>query len=176
MKRIAKGLLVVALILAGLYIWLIFQLDWQNISSKKSPSGEMVAYYLMSTSEAGEAPYGDHLILAPGYWPLGQYYGEVFFAGYCTGGLQYRWIDEHQLYIVCNAEKVMKKIEIFKDIHIRYETTTTTLHSSSAHLRDIILSAHEAKSVERYYYKNNGLRGVTKITNYEGGCKHFPRC
>ena len=67
MKRIAKVILLAALILGGLYSWLIFPLDWRTISSRKAPEGWWVAYHLKSMSEAGEAPYGDHLILAPSY-------------------------------------------------------------------------------------------------------------
>ncbi len=59
-------------------------------------------------SEVGEAPYGDHIVLAPSYWPLGQYYGKVVFAGHCGNGLVFLWLAEYQLLIECKAGKVMK--------------------------------------------------------------------
>lgn len=129
MKLIAKGFLLAALIVGGLYFWFLFPLDWETVDSKKDPEGGWVAYYLQSKSEAGEAPYGDHLILAPSYWPLGQYYGEVVFAGYCDGGPEFRWLDKHQLLIDCKSAKVMKKMNTFKEVLIQYEIVGGTPHS-----------------------------------------------
>ena len=120
MKKIAKALLFAVCIFGGLYFWLIFPLDWQTVASKKSPEGGWVVYHLQSRSEAGEAPYGDHIVLAPSYWPLGQYYGEVVFAGYCGTHLEFQWLDKHQLRIECKAEKIMKRMESFKDVYIQY--------------------------------------------------------
>lgn len=119
------------MIFGGLYFWLILPLNWQTISGKKHPEGVWVAYHIQSMSEAGEAPYGDHLVLAQSYWPLGQYYGEVVFAGYCTGGLQYRWLDAHQLHIECNAERVLKRIDAFEGVRIQYDIVKKTLHNNA---------------------------------------------
>ena len=80
----------------------------------------MVAYHLQSKSEAGDAPYGDHIILARNYWPLGQYYGETVFAAYCNGEPEYRWQNNHLLQVECDTDKVMKKIEVFNDVYIQY--------------------------------------------------------
>ena len=79
----------------------------------------MMAYYLKSGSEAGDAPYGDHIILVSNYWPFGQYYGETIFAAYCEGGPKYMWLSNQLLQIECKTEKVMKKMEAFDDVHIR---------------------------------------------------------
>ena len=95
--------------------------------------------------------YFDKRLLA-----LGQDYWKVVFVGYCAVVLQYRWPDDHRLPMVCNVEKVMKRIEALKSVHIRYDTIT--LHSFLDHLRDIILLVHGEKSAERYYYKNDRLR------------------
>jgi len=81
----------------------------------------MVAYYLQSKSEAGEAPYGDHVVLAPRYLPFGQYYSETIFAAYCVDELQYRWLDNQKLSIKCEAEKVIKKSGSYKDLTIEYQ-------------------------------------------------------
>lgn len=106
------------MILTGLYFWLVFTLDWETKSYKKAPGGEVVAYHLQSKSEAGDAPYGDHTILARNFWPLGQYYEKTVFAAYCTGGPKYRWLNNHLLQIECETEKVIKKVEVFKGVHI----------------------------------------------------------
>jgi hypothetical protein len=108
------------LVLVGLYFWLVFPLKWETKSYKKAPDGEVVAYHLQSRSEAGDAPYGDHIILARNYWPLGQYYGETVFAAYCTDAPKYRWLNSHLLQIECETEKVMKKMEVLNDVHIQY--------------------------------------------------------
>ena len=81
----------------------------------------MIAYYLKSTSESGDAPYGDHIILSRNYWPLGQYFGETVFAAYCNDGPKYRWLNNNMLQIECETEKVMKKIEVLDYIHIQYK-------------------------------------------------------
>jgi hypothetical protein len=107
----------------------MFLLSWQTVASKKAPEGRWVAYHLQSVSEAGVAPYGDHLVLAPSYWPLGQYYGEVVFAGYCGGGPEFQWLDKHQLRIKCRAKKVMKRMAAFKEVNIRYEIVEEIPHN-----------------------------------------------
>jgi hypothetical protein len=129
LKRIATCLSIVVLVLAGLYFSLVFTLDWETISYKKAPGGKMVAYHLRSKSEAGDAPYGDHIILTYNYWPLGQYYGETAFAAYCTGGPNYRWLNNHLLQIECETEKVTKRIEVLNDVHIQYKDHRGTLHN-----------------------------------------------
>ena len=131
LKRIAKALLLVVCVFGGLYFWLIFPLAWQTVASKKAPEGSWVVYHLQSGSEAGEAPYGNHIVLAPSYWPLGQYYGEVVFAGYCVTGPEFRWLDKHQLRIEFKAEKIMKMIESFKDVNIQYKIGQETPHNQA---------------------------------------------
>jgi hypothetical protein len=83
--------------LVGLYFRIVFSLDWETISLKKSPDSKIVAYYLESGSEAGAAPYGDHIILASNYLPFSQYYGDTSFAAYCEGGRTYMWLNNHML-------------------------------------------------------------------------------
>ena len=104
-----------------LYFWLVFPLDWETKSYKKSPDGKLLAYCLQSRSEAGDAPYGDHIILTSSYLPFGQYYGDTIFAAYCEGGHKYVWLNNQMLQIECNAEKVMKKVEVLDDVHIQYK-------------------------------------------------------
>jgi hypothetical protein len=123
--------LLVALILGGLYLWLVSPLDWKTVASKNAPEGGWIAYHMDSRSEAGEAPYGDHIVLASRYWPLGQYYGEVVFAGYCADGPEFRWLDKHQLRIECKTAKVMKRMGAYKDVHIQYEIHEETPHNTA---------------------------------------------
>ena len=101
------------------------------MSSKEAPGGKWVAYHLLSGSEAGEAPYGDHIVVASSYWPLGQYYGEVVFAGYCGNSLEYQWLDTHQLQIDCVVEKVTKKLDTFKEVQIEYQIVDEASHNKS---------------------------------------------
>jgi hypothetical protein len=131
LKRIVKVFLFAGCIFGGLYFWLLFPLDWQTVASKKAPEGSWVVYHLQSRSEAGEAPYGDSIVLAPSYWPLGQYYGEVVFAGYCGTGPEFRWLDKHQLRIEFKAEKIMKMMKSFKDVNIQYEISEETTHNQA---------------------------------------------
>jgi hypothetical protein len=80
-----------------------------------------VAYYLQSRSEAGGAPYGDHIILTSSYLPFGQYYRDTIFAAYCESGPKYMWLNNQMLQIECKAEKVMKKVEVLDDVHIQFK-------------------------------------------------------
>jgi len=111
---------VAVFIVVGLSAWFVFVLDWETESYKKTPDGKMVAYHLQSTSGAGDAPYGDHIILAPNYLPLGKYCGKTVFAAYCTRDPQYHWLDNHLLLIECTTEEVVTKLDDLDDVHIRY--------------------------------------------------------
>ena len=62
LERITTAILVAAFMVSGLYFWFIFPLDWQILTSNKAPEGVLVAHHLQSTSEVGEAPYGDHIV------------------------------------------------------------------------------------------------------------------
>lgn len=81
----------------------------------------MRAYHLRSTSESGEAPYGDHIVLARNYLPFGKYLGDTVFAAYSIGGVKYRWLTNHLLLIECETDKIIKQVDIFGDIHIQYK-------------------------------------------------------
>ena len=82
-------------------------------------------------SEAGDAPYGDHLVLTKSYWPFGQYYGKVIFAGYCGGRPEIRWLEKHHLKVACRAEKVIKRLGAFKEVEIQYEIVEETPHNNA---------------------------------------------
>ena len=120
MVKIVKNILFIVFVMLGLSFWLVFPFSWETQSYKKSPDGEMRAYHLRSTSESGEAPYGDHIVLARNYWPFGQYLGDTVFAGYAVGVIKYRWLTSHLLLIECETEKIVKQIEKVNHIHIQY--------------------------------------------------------
>ena len=107
--------------IGGLYVWLILPLDWTTESHAQSPDGRTTAYHLASSSEAGDAPYGDHIVLASSYLPFGQYYGQVVFAGYCVSGPKYVWKTERHFQIRCETNTVKKRIETFKEVQIEYQ-------------------------------------------------------
>jgi hypothetical protein len=122
-----KRIIIAAIILLGLivssYVWLIRPLDWEQISKKKSPEGTVTAFHMQSKSEAGSAPYGDHIILVPKYRLLGQYYTRPIFAGYCGKDFDYEWTAPNALLISCTTDKVMKKEDNSNGIRIEYKIT-----------------------------------------------------
>src|SRR5436309_5238698 len=106
-------------------------LDWTTESHAQSPDGRITAYHLASRSEAGDAPYGDHIVLASSYLPFGQYYGQVVFAGYCESGPKYVWKTERQLQISCETDTVKKRIETFKEVQIEYQIIMRKPHNQA---------------------------------------------
>ena len=57
----------------------VITLDWKEESRKKAPGGDLIAFPMQSRSEAGLAPYGDHMVLVPRYKLLGPYHNRVPF-------------------------------------------------------------------------------------------------
>lgn len=90
----------------------------------------MRAYHLRSNSESGEAPYGDHIVVARNYWPFGQYLGDTVFAADSIGGVKYRWLTNHLLLIEYETEKIVKQMEKVGDIHIQYKRITPNHNSN----------------------------------------------
>jgi hypothetical protein len=66
MRSIYKKLLLFAflavVLLVAIEAWLWFTLDWREESNISSPDDSVRAFYMRSQSEAGEAPYGDHIV------------------------------------------------------------------------------------------------------------------
>ena len=70
----------------------------------------MKAKYYKSKSEAGHAPYGDHLILeSKNSFPV-LFPGEVIFAGYCGGGVEFQWVGNEIIRIGCPQPGEIKTI------------------------------------------------------------------
>lgn len=109
--------------LAGLFLWLALPLDWETVRSYRSPGGQWTAYHLRSRSEAGDAPYGDHVVLSPGNQPLGRFFGEVVFAAYCMDGAGIHWLADSVLQVQCRADRVVKRLPSLDGVTIRYRVT-----------------------------------------------------
>lgn len=68
-------------------------MSWEHVSSRVSTDGSMTAKYYRSKSKAGHAPLGDHLVVESGIMFPTLFPGEIVFAGYCSGKLEYKWIS-----------------------------------------------------------------------------------
>jgi hypothetical protein len=106
--------------LGVLSVWITTNIDWHEESSILSPDGSVRAFYMRSGSEAGDAPYGDHVVLVPSWMLLGQYFRTSVFAGYCNVGVQYGWHSNDTLCIKCDGTKIMKKLSKYGSINIEY--------------------------------------------------------
>ncbi len=74
---------------------------------------------MQSKSEAGEAPYREHIIIAPSWMLFANYYKEPVYAGYCEE-LKYRWKSNDILVVEFKEGKLMKKTYKFNNINIEY--------------------------------------------------------
>jgi hypothetical protein len=124
MRTIHKKLLLFAflavVLLVGIVAGITITHDWHQESSISSPDGLYKAFHMRSRSEAGEAPYGDHIVLVPSWMILGQYFKSSVFAGYC-GGIQYKWNSNDTLCIKCDGTKIIKKLSNYGIFKIEYE-------------------------------------------------------
>jgi len=129
-KRITIALLIVIGLTCGAYFWSVITLDWNEESRKKAPGGDIIAFHMQSRSEAGLAPYGDHIVLVPRYKLLGQYYTSPVFAGYCGQLLNYQWIDRQTLEITCTDEKIIRQEVSSNGISIKYIILNKAAHNN----------------------------------------------
>jgi hypothetical protein len=91
-------------VLVALYFYgkrLIFQTDWEYISSATSPDGAYTIKHYQSKSEAGHAPYGDNLVMESWRAFPSPNPGETFFAGYCGSDFKYEWGSNEKIRISC---------------------------------------------------------------------------
>jgi hypothetical protein len=124
MRPIYKKLLLSAFVaiasLGVILVWITTNIDWHEESSILSPDRSLRAFLMRSGSEAGEAPYGDHVVLVPSWMILGQYFRPSIFAGYCNGGVRYNWTSRDTLCIKCDGAKIMKRLSKYGSINIEY--------------------------------------------------------
>lgn len=84
---------------------LLFQMDWEFISSATSPDDAFTIKHYQSRTEAGHAPYGDNLVIESwGSFPKPKT-SETFFAGYCGQKLEFNWESNKKIIINCPASK-----------------------------------------------------------------------
>lgn len=80
-------------------------LDFETVSQKDSPSGAYTVQAIRSNGEGGHAPYGQHLLLRSNsgvQFPDAKD-GHVIFAGYCEQPVDYAWVGDKRITIVCKA-------------------------------------------------------------------------
>lgn len=103
-------------------IHLLDGMDYELVSSASSPDGQIIVSELHSSSEAGHAPYGQHLVLSrkkitrPGE-------EHVIFAGYCKS-LSYSWASNTEIVVSCessNTDAIKTKSIKALGIEIKYQ-------------------------------------------------------
>ena len=82
-----------------------------------------MAFVMESRSEAGVAPYGEHVVIRPSWHFFGQYFIEPVFAGYCRGGVRLNWSSNQALVIQCRAERIVKQAQEADGVRIEYVIT-----------------------------------------------------
>jgi len=120
-RKIIIALMIMIVLICGAYFLLVKTLDWKEESRKKAPGSNLIAFHMMSRSEAGPAPYGDHVMLVPRYELFGQYFISPVFAGYCGQTFEYQWIDRQTLEITCTDGKILKKESSSNGVNIKYK-------------------------------------------------------
>lgn len=103
-KIAVLGFVAVMVALVALYFYgsrAMYQIDWERMSSAKSPNGKYTVVYYRSNSEAGHAPYGDHLVIESWKSFPSAHSGETFFAGYCGNEFDFEWVGNEKIKISC---------------------------------------------------------------------------
>lgn len=124
-SRIVIGflsILVIGYISIRLLIYFLDGLDYDVSSNKRSPNGNYLLTEVLSTSEGGHAPYGEHLILSRKAVDTPDE-GCVIFAGYCKS-LSYSWKSDAEITISCSGldtENVMSSAVKAHGIQVNYE-------------------------------------------------------
>ncbi len=111
--------------LAGMFVvptWLA-RLDYEVLSSETSPSGGFTLTALRSTSEGGEAPYGQYLILSGDSETYTPSDGHVLFAGYCNTELSFAWKSDREVVVHCRTNEpspVSTLSRRFRGVEVRF--------------------------------------------------------
>lgn len=116
------------LIIGGVYLtWrFVTNIDWELISTSKSPNDKFTVKHYRSQAESGHAPYGDHLIMQSWRSFPRAMQEEVFFAGYCGPEFSYTWVSNEEISIVCradSAEGLQTVASVFQGIKLRVAAT-----------------------------------------------------
>jgi len=110
-------ILVAAFLLAvGLYS----STEWVIEKEIVSPDKKLKIYITYSGSEAGPAPYGTYLFVAPWWQPFPYHFKEPFAAGYFENNLNAKWKTNKKIEISGSAEKIVIKNEKVGPVTISY--------------------------------------------------------
>ncbi len=127
LSRLAKttgiALAIAAVIFGVAVAWLFSDLDWKVTNAVPSPSGAVIASVLESKSEAGAAPYGQHLVLTPRWKVFFRTLSEPSFAGYCVNGsVTITWLSETKLTVSCESrtDRVVLQRSHWRHVDIEY--------------------------------------------------------
>jgi hypothetical protein len=131
LKKLLYIIILGVVVVLGLKVWLTIKFDWHQESKAVSPDGSVIAFYMQSMSEAGVAPYGDHIILVPSWMVFGQYFRDPIFAGYCNNRVYYQWTSKDSFSIKCNGTKILRKLSNYDSIKIEYDSTSSEQHNRS---------------------------------------------
>lgn len=101
----------------------LFDLDWELISSAKSPNGSFNIKYYRSKSEGGHAPYGDNLVIESWKSFPNPRQGETFFASYCDNSLSYKWVGNGKIVINCKPGNEPHRTQAITVHGIKVEVT-----------------------------------------------------
>lgn len=132
--KLLVGIAVVILLGLGAYSAqrLLMRLDYRVVSSKPSPNGNWMAFEIDSTSEGGQAPYGQHVVLCQKNRINTPDEGYVVFAGYCEQPLTYSWPTNEILSIECSSkEKSPVRTSVVKAFGIAVETIVNSENTNA---------------------------------------------
>jgi hypothetical protein len=111
-------------------VWLVGKFIFSGIfysvtSRQASPDGQMTIHEFRSHDEGGHAPYGKVLALSRQSKIDRPEEGDVFFAGYCQGTLEYSWKDAKNIMVRCGLkspadESIRTRSSIVRGIRIQY--------------------------------------------------------
>ena len=108
MTRRAAILSVLSVAAASVAVWSYRALrdsSYELVATQRSPSGMLTIAAFRSVSEAGHAPYGDHLVLSPEPHIRRPSDGYVVFAGYCSNELRFSWTSDTEVVIQCDTKE-----------------------------------------------------------------------
>jgi len=108
-KIVRVFLLIVLLIPISLFglIFFIDTVSWNERSTQLSPDNEWGLYHYHYGSDSNQhAPYGDYVILHKESLRFEKSRdGHVIFAGYCHNALDFKWVTNNHIQIICSSSK-----------------------------------------------------------------------
>ena len=110
MNKVVKIIAVITVLITTVFITLVNYLDsmdWDYVSSKKSPNGRYGLYLYNYLSDGDtHAPYGQYIFFNPEYRVVNPNRSDVIFAGSCGENVGYSWVSNTEIKIVCPAQEI----------------------------------------------------------------------